>query len=55
MHACTYTSLLEYMQKITVTAPTQSFPQCRMRMIQILLSQKASQTLNVSVLCAWTN
>ena len=45
MHALTLASL-KYIKEITMTASTQSFSRCRTRMIRILLSEKASQTLN---------
>ena len=50
MHALTL-ACLKYIKEITMTASTQSFSQCRMRMIRILFSEKASQTLNSKVCC----
>ena len=49
MHACTYTSLLE-MHKGNPYDCVYTIFQCRMRMIRILLSEKASQTLNSMLL-----
>ena len=47
VNACTYTSLLEiHKGNHYMTTSTQSFSRCRTRMIRILLSEKASQTLN---------
>ena len=43
INACT---CLKYIKEIIMTVSTQSFSQCRTRMIRILLSEKASQTLN---------
>ena len=45
-----YALTLAYIKEITMTASTQSFSCCRMRMIWILLSEKASQTL-ISITC----
>ena len=44
--------MLAYIKEITMTVSTQSFSRCRTRMIRILLSEKASQTLNsISLKC----
>ena len=44
MHALTL-ACLRCIKEILMTASTQHWSQCRMRMIRILLSDKASQTL----------